>query len=137
MRFLLDINVISELRKRDRADPGVREWFSSVRSSDLALSVLVLGELRLGILRLRRRDPKAARRLESWLVRVRQAYRQRTLPVDTAVVDAWARLNARRPLPVIDSFQAATADVHGLTFVTRNVADLDGAEIALLNPFSQ
>jgi predicted nucleic acid-binding protein len=137
VRFLLDTNVISELRKGDRADPGVRDWFAAVTGAELALSVLVLGELHLGLLRLRRRDPVAAQRLQTWLARVRRAYRRRTLPVDAEVVTTWARLNLARPLPVIDSLQAATADVHGLTFVTRNVADLDGVDVALLNPFSR
>ena len=135
MRFLLDTNVVSELRKKERANVGVLEWIRSVEGGDLALSVLVLGEIRLGILRLKRRDREAARHLSSWFSRLRQAYRGRTLPVDADVVDTWARLNAARSLSVIDSLQAATALVYGLTFVTRNVADLAGVEVPLLNPF--
>ena len=135
MRFLLDTNVVSELRKGDRADPGVRRWLSSVEGEDLSLSVLVLGEIRLGIRRLRRRDPPAAARLAEWLARLEIAYRGRTLDIDARVAESWAELNARRPLPVIDSLQAATAVVHGLTFVTRNVVDLAGVEVPLLDPF--
>lgn len=136
MRFLLDTNVLSELRKGDRAGAGLREWFAGVDGADLALSVLVLGEIQLGILRLRGRDPEAAGHLSAWLARLERAYRGRTLPIDADVADAWADLNAPRPLPVIDSLQAATAVVHGLTFVTRNVEDLHGAEVPLLNPFT-
>lgn len=136
MRFLLDTNVVSELRKRERADPGLREWFTTVEHQDLALSVLVVGELRLGIFRLGRRDPQAAAHLGAWLARLERSYRGRLLAIDSAVVEAWARLNVSRPLPVIDSLQAATALVHGLTLVTRNVDDLAGVEVPLLDPFA-
>lgn len=135
MRFLLDTNVVSELRKGERANPGVRRWLASVEESDLALSVLALGEIRLGIYRLGRRDPEAAARLGVWANLVEREHRDRTLPVDEPVVDTWARLNAGRPLPVIDSLQAATALVHGLTFVTRDTSDLQGVDVPLLNPF--
>ena len=136
MRFLLDTNVVSELRKGERANPGVRGWFEEVDARDLALSVLVLGEIRLGILRVGRRDPIAAKHLGAWLIKLEQAYEGRTLAVDSEVVRSWAHLSSLRPLPVIDSLQAATADVHGLTFVTRNVADLDSLPLRLLDPFS-
>jgi predicted nucleic acid-binding protein len=135
VRFLLDTNVVSELRKRERADSGLRQWFAAVEREDLALSVLVLGELRLGIFRLGRRDPQAAAHLEAWLARLERSYQGRLLAIDSAVVEAWARLNVSRPLPVIDSLQAATALVHGLTLVTRDVDDLAGVEVPLLNPF--
>ena len=136
MKFLLDTNVLSENRKGERANPGVREWFAAVESGDLAISVLVLGELRLGVLRLERRDPAAAAHLASWLARLKRAFRGRLLSVDSAITEAWGRLNLPRPLPVIDSLQAATAKVHGLTLVTRNVDDLSGVEVPLLNPFA-
>lgn len=136
MRFLLDTNVLSELRKGERADPAVREWFAGVEGEDLALSVLVLGEIRLGVLRLRRRDPEAAGHLATWLARLERAYEGRTFPVDARVVETWAELNVERPLPVIDSLQAATAVTHGLTLVTRNVDDLAGVEVRMLNPFA-
>ena len=135
MRFLLDTNVVSELRKGDRADSGLTSWFETVDGEDLAISVLVVGEIRLGVLRLSRRDPEAAGHLRVWLARLEASYRARTLEIDTRVVEVWARLNEERPLPVIDSLQAATAVAHGLTFVTRNVRDLRGVEAALLNPF--
>ena len=137
MRFLLDTNIVSELRRRDRADVGLRRWIQAVDGDALALSVLVLGEIRLGILRLRRRDPEAAAHLAAWQVRLERAYRGRVLPVDASVTETWAHLNAIRTLPVIDSLMAATAVVHGLTLVTRNVADLDGVDVPLLNPFEE
>lgn len=136
MRFLLDTNVLSELRKGKRADRGVRQWLATVEGEDLALSVLVLGEIRLGILRLGRRDPEAAAHLAAWSARLEATYRDRTLPVDARVMEAWASLNAVRTLPVIDGLQAATALVHGLTLVSRNVGDLEGVEVVLLNPFA-
>lgn len=135
MRFLLDTNVISELRKGERANPGVREWLTEVDGEDLAISVLVLGEIRLGILRLQRRDPEAASHLSAWLTRLEQAYEGRTLGIDSRVAEAWAALNATRSLPVIDSLHAATAVVHGLTLVTRNVKDFHGLDLPLLQPF--
>lgn len=135
MKFLLDTNIVSELRKRDRADAGLRRWIETVDGDALALSVLVLGEIRLGILRLRRRDPDAAEHLAAWLVRLERAYRGRVLPVDASVTETWAHFNAIRTLPVIDSLMAATAAVHGLTLVTRNVSDLEGVDVPLLDPF--
>jgi len=135
VKFLLDTNIVSELRKRDRADAGLRRWFETVDGDGLALSVLVLGEIRRGILRLRRRDPEAAEHLATWLVRLERAYRGRILPIDASVTETWAHFNAIRTLPVIDSLMAATAAVHGLTLVTRNVADLEGVDVPSLNPF--
>jgi len=136
VKYLLDTNVVSELRKGERANRGVRDWFGGIAADELALSVLVLGEIRLGILRLRGRDAASADRLAAWLVRVEKAYDGRTLAVDERVVETWVDLNLVRSLPVIDSLQAATAIVHGLTFVTRNISDLQGVGESLLNPFS-
>lgn len=137
MRFLLDTNVVSELRKGARADPRVRDWLASVDGEDLGLSVLVLAEIRLGVLRLRRRDPDAAGHLFAWLTRLERSYEGRTLPVDGHVARIWSELNAERPQPVIDSLLAATALAHGLTLVTRNSADLAGVDIPLLDPFGE
>lgn len=136
MRYLLDTNVISEVRKGDRADANVQRWWGSVESEELALSVLVVGEIQLGIARLRRRDPVTAGHLEAWSARLQRAFNRRILPVELDVVEAWARLNAVRSLPVVDSLQAATAKVHGLTLVTRNTADLEGVRVPMLDPFT-
>lgn len=135
MRYLIDTNVISELRKGRRADPAVQRWIAAVEGKELALSVLVLGEIRLGVVRRSRRDPRSAPHLDAWFARVERAYRGRTLPVDEEVAEVWAHLNEGRTLPVVDGLQAATAVVHGLTFVTRNTKDLQGVQVPLLNPF--
>lgn len=136
MSFLLDTNVISELR-RPGADPGVRRWFASVASGDLFLSTLVLGEIRGGIERLRGRDLAQAQIFETWLELLRNHYSDRLLPVTAAVAEEWGRLNAPDPVPVVDGLMAATARVHQLTLVTRNIRDLKRTGVALLNPFSK
>jgi len=137
VRYLLDTNIVSELRKGERTDRSLRNWIETVQGEDLAISVLVLGEIRLGILRLRRRDATAAGHLTAWLARLERAYRGRTLQIDGRVTEIWAGLNALRSLPVIDSLLAATALRHGLTLVTRNVRDLAGTAVPLLNPFTR
>lgn len=137
MTFLVDTNVLSEVRKRDRADHGVRRWFAATSEDSLFLSVLVLGEIRAGIEKKRRRDPDSARHLEAWLNGLELTFSDRLLPVDAAVADAWGRLNALRPLPVTDGLLAATALVHNLTLVTRNTDDYARTRVSLLNPFAQ
>lgn len=134
-RFLLDTNVLSELR-RSRPDAGVVAWFDGLDHATLYVSVLTLGEIRLGILRLARRDPGQAEVLDRWLSELRRAYAENVLPVTSDVVERWALLNADRPLPAVDSLLAATALVHGATFVTRNTADLRGVDVPMLDPFS-
>ena len=89
MSFLIDTNVISELRKGDRADPGVASWFAGLADEEIFLSVLTLGEIRRGIESIRRRDPKAAGALESWLGRVSEAHRDRLLPIDRSIAEEW------------------------------------------------
>lgn len=133
-RYLLDTNVVSELR-RPRPDAGVQRWLEAARGDDLFLSVLTLGEIRLGIVRLERRDPARAEALEAWLAGLEQGYADHILPVTAAVARRWASLNADRPLPVVDALLAATAVEHGATLVTRNVADLAGVDVPLLDPF--
>lgn len=135
MSFLLDTNVISEIRKADRADPRVSTWFASVEDDELYLSVLVLGEIRQGIERARVRDPDKAAALERWLSQVQEAFGPRILAVTLPVAEEWGKLNSVRSLPTIDSLLAATARVHGLTLVTRNVADIAGSGADCLNPF--
>ena len=99
------------------------------------MSVLVAGEIRKGIELARRHDPAKARALERWLRQVDAAFDNRILPVDRAVSDAWGRMSAQRPVPVIDGLLAATAQVHGMTLVTRNDAHVTGLGAELLNPF--
>jgi toxin FitB len=134
MTYLLDTNVVSELRKRD-PDPQVHAWYATVTSPELFLSVLSIGEIRLGIERLRRKDEPQAVLLEQWLQGLHSAYRDHLIDVDVAVAEEWGRLNVPDPLPVIDGLLAASAKVHGCTLVTRNVADLQRSGVTLLNPF--
>jgi toxin FitB len=132
--FVLDTNVVSELRKQ-RPHPRVDAWFRSVASADLYLSVLVVGEIVQGVERLRRRDPAQAVVYDRWLSDLREEHADRILPVDGAVADEWGRLNVPDPLPVVDGLLAATAKVRGWTLVTRNVSDVERTGVRLLNPF--
>jgi len=135
--FLLDTNVVSELRKRQRCDAGVRRWFSEVAADELFLSVLVIGELRGGVERIRRRDSAAARALDAWLRRLEHAYQDHILPVTLEICDRWGRLGVEQPLSPIDGLLAATALQHDLAFVTRNVPDVARSGVDVLNPFSR
>ena len=136
MSYLIDTNVISELRKGDRCDPAVAAWWTKVDENELWTSALVLGEIRRGIELARRHDPQKAKVLEAWLEEVIYGFGDRILDVDAQVADEWGRMNAIRPLPVIDALIAATARANSLTFVTRNVSDVQGVGVDLLNPFT-
>jgi predicted nucleic acid-binding protein len=135
LSYLVDTNVISELRKRERADPAVQAWFASVADEEIFLSVLTVGEIRQGVERIRRRDPAAATALDRWLDRVVDMHRDRLVPVDRLVVEEWGRMNVPDPLPVIDGLLAATAKITGLTLATRNVGDVERTGVDLVNPF--
>jgi toxin FitB len=132
--YLLDTNVVSELRKRD-PNPRVVAWYGTVTSAQLFLSVLTIGEIRLGIERLRRRDNVQADLLEQWLRGLSVAYHDHLVNVDTDIAEEWGRLSVPDQLPIIDGLLAATAKVRGWTLVTRNVADLTRSGVSLLNPF--
>ena len=132
--FLLDTNVISEAR-RPRGDANVKAWLASVPADNLYLSVLVVGEIRGGIERLRRRDPVQADAYEGWLATLRRDYADRLLPVTAEVADEWGRMNVSDPVPVVDGLMAATAKVKCLTLVTRNTADIERSGARILNPF--
>lgn len=135
MSFLVDTNVVSELRKGDRAHAGVRSWFESVDDGDIYLSVLVLGELRRGIERLRRRDAVGAGALNDWLSNIVSVHGSRVLPITSDIAECWGRMSVEQPLPVIDALLGATAQVHHLTVVTRNEKDLNRTGADVLNPF--
>jgi hypothetical protein len=132
--FLLDTNVVSEVR-RPAADSNVRAWLESAPDAELYLSVLVVGEVRQGIERLRRRDPAQVPVFEAWLSTLLHDYGDRIVPVTAEVAEEWGRLNVPDPLLVVDGLMAATAKVRGWTLVTRNVSDLAGTGVRLLNPF--
>ena len=136
MGFLIDTNILAELRKRERANPGIRRWYVGVEESEIYISVIVLGEIRRGVELLRRRDPIAAESLETWLNRLRYSLGDRLLPVTEAITDCWGRLGIPDPIPVADGLLAATALVHDLTLVTRDTRDVERSGARLLNPFS-
>jgi predicted nucleic acid-binding protein len=133
--YLIDTNVISELRKGRRANPGVASWFANLADDEVFLSALTLGEIRRGIESIRRRDSAAAAVLESWLGRISEAHRDRIVSVDRAIAEEWGRMNAPDPLPVVDGLLAATAKVVGLTLVTRDTDDIARSGVSFFNPF--
>lgn len=135
MSFLLDTNVLSEARRRQAGDVRVKAWLSSVASADLFTSALVVGEIRRGVERLRRKDTIQANLLDEWLATLKQQFADRVLPVTMDIAEEWGRLNVPDPLPTIDGYLAATARVHGLTLVTRNTPDLARTGVMLLNPW--
>lgn len=133
--FLLDTNVVSELRKLSRAHPAVRAWATATDLRSQYLSVLVVGELRRGVERKRRADPQQSQHLEVWLEYAVLQFAGRILDIDAAVADAWGRLQDHSKLSDIDGLLAATALVHGLTLVTRDEALLSLKAIRAINPF--
>jgi predicted nucleic acid-binding protein len=133
--FLLDTNVVSELRKGARADGTLLEWIAPVEDAALFLSVLVVGELRQGVERLRLRDAPQAERLDRWLLALTNDYTDRILPVDLRVAELWGRMNVPNPISAVDGLLAATAIVHDLTLVTRNVKHVKRTGVRLHNPF--
>jgi toxin FitB len=135
VKYLLDTNVLSEAR-RPRGDERVIGWISSIPTDDLYLSALVVGEVRRGIERLKRRDPHQAEAYEVWLDTILSDYADRILPVDAEVADEWGRMSVPDPVPIVDGLMAATAKVRGMTFVTRNTADVARTGVRLLNPFA-
>ena len=134
MRFLLDTNILSEARK-PAGNPNVRAWIGSVSGTDLYLSVLVLGEIRQGIERLRRRDPAQAAVYESWLTTLRRDYADRIVPITADIAEQWGRFNVSDSISTIDGLLAATAQIMGMTLVTRNTADVARSGVPVLNPF--
>ena len=135
MSYLVDTNVVSELRKGARAHAPVSLWFAGVNPNELFLSVLVVGELRQGTERIRRRDPTAAAHLDRWLRGLVESYAERILPIDGRVAEVWGRLNVPDPLPAVDGLLAATAIVNDLTLVTRNARQVLRTGVRLHDPF--
>jgi len=136
VNYLLDTNIVSELR-RPKAHAGLIEWFDDQPARALFLSIVTVGEIRQGIEQLRSRDARQANLLDRWLSGLAQFYEDRLLFVDGTVAEEWGRLRARRSVPVMDALIAATARVHGLTLVTRNVRDFANLGVTLLNPFER
>jgi hypothetical protein len=135
--FLLDTNVVSELRRPDRADPGLAAWAAGAVPAELFISAITLFELELGTLLAGRRDAAKGQVLRDWLDRqVIPAFGGRILPVDAAVAQRCAALHVPDPRPQRDSLIAATALVRRLTVVTRNTRDFEPTGVALLNPWT-
>ncbi|MDO8312653.1 MAG: type II toxin-antitoxin system VapC family toxin [Sideroxyarcus sp.] len=136
--YLLDTNVVSELRKirSGKADAHVARWADSVDTVDLYLSVITVQELEIGVLLLERRDPSQGALLRAWLNgHVLPAFSGRIVSIDTAIAQRSAQLHVPNPQPVRDGLIAATALVHGMTVVTRNVADFEASGVVILNPW--
>ena len=134
LSYLLDTNVISELRRRSPSAQVLAGSRPYPRPS-CCLSCLTIGEIRIGVERLRRKDETQAAAIEHWLTGLRTSYRERIVPVDTAVVETWGRINVPATLPTVDGLLAATALTWDWTLVTRNVADFAHCGARLLNPW--
>ena len=135
--YLLDTNVVSELRKGDRTNPGVAAWYQERDKRELYLSVITLAELRRGIALIGHRDPRQAESLDRWSRTLQRGFSRagHLLTLRPAEALAWGELMAIRPLPILDAFLAATAKTHNLTLVTRNEADFAGLPVTVMNPF--
>jgi predicted nucleic acid-binding protein len=138
--FVLDTNVVSELRKirLGNADKNVAQWADSVDSADLYLSAVTVQELEIGVLLVERRDPSQGVIFRTWFeAHVLPAFAGRILPVDTAVARRSAVLHVPNPGPFRDCLIAATALVHKMTLVTRNAADFQASKVPLVNPWER
>jgi len=136
LKFLLDTNIISEIRKRDRAHLNVATWVAQTPVKDIGTSVAVLAELRRGIELKRRSDPEQAEALDRWFKQMRTRLGDRVLPIDEPIAETWAYLGVPDQLPFVDGLLAATAKVHGLTLVTRNTTDVARTGVAIIDPFA-
>ncbi len=134
MSWLVDTNILSELRKGERADAGTKAWFERVAEDEVFTSVLVLGELRRGIESLRRRDLPSALALEQWLERLVGSFAERVLPITADIADRWGSINVPDPVPTVDGLLAATALVNDMVLVTRNTRDVGRTGVRFLDP---
>jgi len=136
LTFLIDTNVWSELRNRGRADSNVRAWAEAADPADLYLSTVTVFELERGVLLVERRDPQQGSRLRRWLEgHVLEPFERRILPIDVPIARRCAALHVPNPRRERDALIAATALVHGMTIVTRNVSDFEPTGVALLSPW--
>ena len=134
--YLLDTNVVSELRRAKKADPRVRAWAQTLPAANLYLSVISMLELEMGVLLIERRDRKQGRILRAWMDgHVLSTFAGRVLAIDTAVALRCAALHVPDPRSDRDALIAATAIVHGMTVVTRNVSDFQPMGITVVNPW--
>jgi toxin FitB len=135
VRYLLDTNVISEVSKGEQSDRNVNAWYETAQPDSLCISVLVIGEIRAGVEKLRLRRAQRAAAFERQLLLIIDLFADRIIGVDRRIAEQWGRLNARQRRPAIDGLLAATALVHSLTIVTRNARDFAKTGVEVLNPF--
>ncbi|ANE54442.1 MULTISPECIES: type II toxin-antitoxin system VapC family toxin [Methylomonas] len=138
--YLIDTNVISEIRKGDKANPGVRRFFDAAiqNNQKLYISVVTIGELRRGVdLIFHRGDISQSKLLETWLNSILEQYQENILGIDCDIALIWGKMRVPNPQHPIDKLIAATALIYDLTVVTRNTEDFQNTGIALLNPFSE
>jgi toxin FitB len=136
LEYLLDTNVLSETRKK-RADAGVIAFLQAAEASSLYVSVLTLGELRKGVAKKMREDEYEAKKLAGWVDGLEYSFADRILGIDAATARLWGNWSSKRPRPVVDTLLAATAALRELTLVTRNIRDVRGIPVKLLNPWSE
>jgi predicted nucleic acid-binding protein len=136
LQYLLDTNVLSETRRK-LADARVIAFLTAVESSALYISVLTLGELRKGVAHKSRSDPDAAKRIADWVEGLEVSFADRIVGIDLATAKLWGELSAVRPRPVIDTLLAATAVVHEMTLVTRNISDIQDVPVKVLDPWKE
>ena len=130
--YLVDTNVISDARRKI---PQALSWLESIPPDEVFLSIVTLGEIARGIAQKQRTDPRAAQVFERWLARLRTTHKARILPITDVIAIEWGRLAAERPRGDADGLSAATAIVHGLTVVTRNVRDFADTGVPCINPW--
>jgi toxin FitB len=135
VRYLLDTSVISEVGKGTQSDANVAAWYDSILPENLCLSALVIGEIRAGVEKLRVRQAERAAAFERRLLLIVDLFADRIIGIDRRIAEQWGRLSAGRTRPAVDGLIAATALVHGMVVVTRNVRDFSDTGAEILNPF--
>jgi predicted nucleic acid-binding protein len=135
MSFLLDTNIISELRKGAQGTRSVFRWHQDHSAGEMYLSVLTTGEIRKGIESCRGKDPLQAQVLEKWLQSLERVFEKRILPVTAEIADLWGRIYSGANVSVVDSLLAATAAYYDFTVATRNVRDFQRCGVDFINPF--
>jgi predicted nucleic acid-binding protein len=136
VEYLLDTDLVSETRKK-KADPGAISFLESTEASALYISVLTLGELRKGVAALKRKEPAAAAKLQRWVDGFEYSFADRLIGIDASTTRLWGEWSGERPRPVVDTLLAATAVHRGMTLVTRNIRDVRGIPVKLLDPWNE